>query len=1103
MYSFYTKKLWIPPCAIAKLLLIMRLTTIILITAIMQVSASSFAQKITLSESNSSLVKVFDQIRLQSGVDFVVSMSILNDAKPVSIHVKDQDLKSVLNQVFKNQDLDYTINDKFVVVKKKRFSFLDQVVNAFSAIDVRGRVLDQKGEPMVGASVSIKGSGKTVRTNSNGEFYLQNVEEKGKLLISYIGYQTLEVDAKTNLGNLTMILVDAKLEEVNVNAGYYTVKDSERTGSIARITANEIEKQTVTNVIASMQGRMAGVNIMQTTGVPGGAFKIEIRGRNSIREEGNSPLYIIDGMPFPTDKLEQFTQSIFQMGGPNPMEGINPADIESIEVLKDADATSIYGSRGANGVVLITTKKGKAGKTEYNFNAYTGIGKIPSKVKLMNTSQYLEMRKEAFANDGLGATSREYLAAYDINGTWDPNRYTDWQKELLGGTSKTNNIQFGVSGGSQQTRFSMSGANSTESTVFTGDFSYKKTSAHVGLNHASVDEKFKASFSGNYVISNNNQPFQDLSYRALTLAPNAPALYKENGDLNWESGFDNPLAFLEQSYSAKSNTLSSAGTFSYSLLSGLDIKATVGFVDVRFVENQINPHTMYNPSLGYDSSVSNISINSGTNQSWNIEPQLSFNRQIWKGKLNALIGSTFQEKNIKLLFNSGHGYSSSSLIENLGAAKTVSARSSNSDYRYNALFIRLNYNLLDKYIVNLTARRDGSSRFGPGKRFGNFGAVGLAWLFSKEKFAADLFPILSTGKLRSSYGTSGSDQIGDYQFLDTYVSSGFNYQGVAAMRPTRLYNPNFSWEANKKLEFALDLGFLNDRIFFTTAYFRNRSSSQLVGIPLPGMTGFSNVNANLNATVQNTGLELELKTTNMATKSFRWTTAFNLTIPRNKLVAFPGLQTSTYADQYELGQSLNLRKLYQFTGVDPKTGLNTFKDFNNDGIINYLYDQKKFIDLSTGGFGGLSNYISYKNIELDFVLHLEKRKASNPDVFWASVPGRLGAQPISRLDRWQKEGDISTVQRYSAGYSGLAATAGGRFSASDASYTDASFIRMKTLSLAYNFKALASNSTNLRLYLQGQNLFTITNYTGIDPESQSIHALPPLRVITMGIKLTY
>jgi TonB-linked SusC/RagA family outer membrane protein len=1103
MYKKYTNKLGIRNSVYHKIWLIMRLTTVILIATLMQVSASTLAQKITLSEKNSSLEQVLAKIKIQTGYDFVAGSLLLKEARLVNIQVQDAELPKVLEQIFRNQSLQFEIQDKIVVIRSKDPSYLDKIMARFQAIDIRGKILDEKAEPLVGATIAIKGSGKSVKTNAKGEFYLQNVDEKSKLVISYIGYQTIEVNATADLGSLTMVLADAKLEEVMINAGYYTVKDSERTGSISRITSKDIEKQPVTNVLATMQGRMAGVSIVQSTGVPGGAFKIEIRGQNSMRKEGNAPLYIIDGMPYPSQQLERLTGTLYMMQGPNPMEGINPADIESIEVLKDADATSIYGSRGANGVVLISTKKGKAGKTAYDLNAYTGVGKVASRLELMNTQQYVEMRKEAFANDGLSTSSFEYENAYDLNGTWDPNRYTDWQKEMIGGTSATYNVQLGISGGSQQTQFLVNGGHSRETTVFPGDFGYKKSSAHLNLNHSAADGKFKMSFSGNYVVTKNDQPFADLTYYGLVLAPNAPALYKENGELNWAPGFDNPLAPLLVTYLNKSNTLTTGGTIGYKLLPGLEIKSAFGFVDVRMEESKTSPHTSFNPAFGFDSSSSSYTLNNGYNQSWNIEPQVSWEKRIGRGQFSILAGATFQQAHLKMLNHSAYNFTSNSLIQNLGAAKTIGIDTRETDYRYNALFLRLNYNLQEKYLFNITARRDGSSRFGPGKRFGSFGAAGLAWLFGKEKFIAEAIPFLSFGKLRSSYGTTGSDQIGDYQFLDTYTTVSENYQGIIGLKPTRLFNADFSWETNKKLEFAIDLGFLKDRIFFTAAYFRNRSSNQLVGMPLPGMTGFTTLNANLNATVQNTGLELELKTTNLDAGDLHWTSTLNFTLPRNKLVSFPDFESSTYASDYIIGQSLATRKLYNSTGVDPQTGLYTFRDYNNDGKITYPDDNKKYVDLTTGGFGGIGNHISYRNLEVDFVLQLEKRNGINTAVAWSNIPGNIGSQSVNVLKRWQKSGDITSVQRYTAGYEGEALNTAYLYQSSDAAYADASYIRLKTFSIAYHLKPSWLKAANCRIYLQGQNLFTITNYEGLDPETQWMFSLPPLKVFTAGIKLNY
>jgi TonB-linked SusC/RagA family outer membrane protein len=1101
MYSFYTKKLWMPPCNIVKLLLIMRLTTIILITGIMQVSASSFAQKITLSERNSSLVKIFDKIREQSGVDFVVSMGMLKDSKPVSIQVQGHELQDVLKQIFKNQDLEYTINDKFVVVKRKSASFLDRLVNTFSIIDIRGKVIGENDEVLAGASIKISGTNRVFRSDAGGIFYLQNVDENAVLEISYVGYKTKNIKASKDVGVIKLEMVKAELLEVTVNAGYYAVKESERTGNIAKITSKEIEKQPVSDVLATMQGRMAGVDIVQTTGVPGGGFNIKIRGQNSIRKDGNTPLYIIDGMPYPTQRLDNLTYSIF-LNGPNPLNGINPADIESIEVLKDADATAIYGSRGANGVVLITTKKGKVGKSEFSVNAYSGVGKVTRTLKLMNTQQYLEMRNEAFANGGLTTASPEYETAYDINGTWDKNRYTDWQKEMIGGLSRNSSIQGGISGGSKNTQILLSGTYSKETTVFPGDFGYNKGSAHLSLNHSSNDEKFSAIFSGSYSVGKNNQPYADLTYKGLTLPPNAPALYKDNGELNWEPGFDNPMAELQVVYLSKNNTLTTSGTIAYKVFPGLELKTALGFVDTRLLESKTSPHTIFNPSYGYTSSSSSYSLNNGVNQSWSIEPQISWVQKIGKGELNALVGTTFQEVMSSTVYNSATGFTTNSLITSLGAAKSLFGYTNNIQYRYNAFFGRINFKLDEKYIVNITARRDGSSRFGPGKRFGNFGALGVAWLFGKERFITESLPFLSFGKLRSSYGTSGSDQIGDYQFFDTYSSARSNYQGVIGLSPTRLFNPDFSWESNKKLELAVDLGFLSDKIFFTAAYFRNRSSSQLVGTPLPGTTGFTSLQANLNATVQNTGLELELRTINIQSSKFKWSTSLNLTAPRNKLVSFPGFEGSVYAYDFVLGESLSIRKLYNYLGINPETGIYQFEDYNGDGALNYEYDKQKLIDLASSYFGGLSNNITYGNFELDFVFQAVKQYGLNTNATWGNIAGQIGAQPTDILNRWQKSGDNKSFQRYTAGYD-EAYDAFWRYSGSTAAFTDASFIRLKTLSLAYSLKKSWMKGANCRLSLQAQNLFTITGYRGPDPENQLTYVLPPLSVITAGIKLTY
>ena len=967
---------------------------------------------------------------------------------------------------------------------------------------ITGTVTDDKGA-LPGVIIAIKGKSLTALSNQNGS-YIITASPADTLVFSYIGYKTVEivVNSRPTI-NMQMQGDASMLQEVTINAGYYSVKEKERTGSIAKITAATIEKQPVTNILATMEGRMAGVNITQTTGIPGGGFDIQIRGRNSLRSEGNNPLYIIDGMPYPSESSGNtiISGGLLPGTGINPLNGINPSDIESIEILKDADATAIYGSLGANGVVLITTKKGKSGKTEFSINTYTGTGQVTKTLHLMNTPQYLEMRREAFANDGFTQLPDW---AYDVNGTWDQNRYTDWQKELIGGTAYTQNIQTAVSGGNSNTQFLVQGTYFKETTVFPGDFSYRKSALHFNINHVSENNKFNISLSGNYVADKNNLPGTDLTREAAALPPNAPELYDENGNLNWEnSTWNNPLRLLQEKYLAKTNNLTASSVLGYKILPNLEIKTTLGFMDTHLEESKKSPFTIYNPAYGLDSSVSYFLLNQTKQQSWSIEPQLSYQQEIGKGTLKILTGLTLQERTKEQLGIYGSGFSSNSLINNIAAATNIAIlNNDNSLYRYNAVFGRVNYNWEQKYILNLTGRRDGSSRFGSGNRFANFGALGAAWLFGKEDFVTKNIPFLSFGKLRTSYGLTGSDQIGDYQFLNTYSSSGASYQGIIGLQPNRLYNPNFSWETNKKLEIALDAGFLKDRVFITTAYYRNRSSNQLVGMPLPGTTGFTSIQSNLEATVENSGWEMEWRILIFQKKQFRWNINSNMTIPRNKLIAFPGLEGSTYANQYVIGQPIDIRKVYHYTGINSQTGIYQFEDYNTDGVISAPEDRQGIARTNPDFFGGIENGFSYKNWQLDFLFQFVKQKGLNYN-YTGALPGIGNNQPVAILDHWQQIGDTNPIQRYTAGFNDDAVNAFYNYASSDAIYTDASFARLKNLSLSYTLPETWIKTAKCRIYLQGQNLLTLTRFSGPDPENQAQGNLPPLRVLTMGVQLNF
>lgn len=955
------------------------------------------------------------------------------------------------------------------------------------------------GMPMAGVLIAVAGKKATAISNEYGTYSI-NANYNDTLLFSYVGFTTVlePVNGRTHI-NVTLKKDATALQEVTVNAGYYSVKESERTGSIAKITAKDIEKQPVTNVLATMQGRMAGVSVGQETGVPGGNFSIKIRGQNSLREDGNAPLYVIDGVPYAADPIGFQQTSTILAGMASPLSSINPDDIESLEILKDADATAIYGSRGANGVVLITTKKGKAEKTRYSVTASSGWGHVTGKMDLMDTQQYLAMRRKAFANDGIEPSEYDY----DLNGKWDQNRYTDWQEELIGGTAEIRGLQGSVSGGNEATQFLLSGNFRSESTVFPGDFLYKKGTFHSSVNHTSGDKRFKINFSGSYTAQDNNQSAADLTRDALLLAPNAPALYQDDGNLNWENGtFMNPLAASNGEYNAKTYDVIANTVLHYNLLENLQIKSSFGYSDLKHGESRSFPSTMYNPAFGIGPQYSALTLNNTGRRSWIVEPQVNWNRNVGKGKVELLFGGTFQQQVTDRLIQRGSGFTSNSLIYDMASASNILVYSNQETvYKYQAFYARANLGWQQKYFVNFTARRDGSSRFGPGHQFATFGAVGAAWLFSKEGFIERHAPAISFGKLRASYGTTGSDQIGDYQFLDTYTSSGTSYQGVNGLQPSRLYNPDFGWETNRKFESALEVGFLNDRIFLTVAWYRNRSSSQLVGIPLPGTTGFASLQANLDATVENSGREFTLRTVNVQGKNWNWSSSINFTVPKTKLVSFPGLDASPYKDQYVIGKSLSIQKLFHCTGIDPQTGVYTFADVNGDGKVSYPDDAQTVCDFAPEYYGGVQNQVSYKGLQLDFLFQFVKQRNFGPEAIFP-VAGTMYNQPSQKDNAWQQAGDASAYQLYTTGVDPAAVTAFGNYAYSDAAVADASFIRLKNVALWYDLP-LALKELKCRLMLQGQNLLTITSYKGLDPEFRFAGYLPPLRVITAGVQLQF
>lgn len=963
-------------------------------------------------------------------------------------------------------------------------------------------------KPISGVVVTQEGSSQVTTTTDSGAFSLQITGENPILIFRHPEYVERKLDTDGKSTFTTSLTEKVKsIEEVVLNAGYYNVKAKESTGSISKVTAKDIENQPVNNVLSAVQGRMAGVNIIQGGGTAGGGYDVQIRGRNSLRTilnspvNGNQPLYIVDGIPWGSTLTSSYSIGILPMSNINPLNSISPNDIESIEVLKDADATAIYGSRGGNGVILITTKKGKTGNVQFTVNTNYGLSKVINQIKLMNTEQYIQMRKSAYANAGITPPAN----AYDINGVWDQTRYTDWQDVLIGNTAENSNIQLSVHGGSERNYFSVSASHTDQTTVFPGDFRYKTNILNSNYGYTSTDKRFSLSLSNTFSHLNNNIISSDFTNKSLTLAPNAPALYDAAGNINWENNtFINPIASLNGKYLSTTMQLNQGVKVNYNFWKNWKLKLDGGMNMQSLEEYNLTPNTIANPAFPAGASSSRSSSSRGTSNLWSyiIEPQISWAKKNGNSQWDALAGVTYQETSSKTSAITASGFASNALLFNLSAASLTTIKNfSEIDYRYMAIFGRMNYQYKNRYIVNVTARRDGSSRFGPNNRFANFGAIGAAWLFMEEPFLKNL-RWLNFGKLRASFGRTGSDLIGDYQYMNSYSVANSSYNDVPALYPSRLYNPNFSWEKTNKLEAALEIALLKNRLSFTGAFYRNRSSNQLVGIPLPAVTGFSSVQANLDATVENSGWELEASATTYKKGNWKWDTNFNISVPKSKLLSFPGLEGSTYANTYIVGEPTTIVKIFQYEGINPSTGQYTFTDFNNDGKISAPDDAKAIRDIGVKYFGGLQNQVTYKNISLSILLQFVKQNSWN---YYRSMttPGNMNNQPAEFVNVWSTENLDGMVMPYSPGSIAITNALISNFRNSTAAISDASFVRLKNIQINYSIPSKGKFIREATIYVQGQNLLTWTNYIGLDPEFSVSGYLPPLKTISMGFQLNF
>jgi TonB-linked SusC/RagA family outer membrane protein len=1126
---------------LTKTLRVMRLTALIVFIACMQVSAATHAQTITLSAKNESLIDVFEEIRHQAGYEFLCNVFVLQKATPVTVEFKNAPVEEVLAKIFRNQPLTYSIlNGKTIVVKAKEApsTVTPLPVEADTAhprllatVDLIGVVQNEGGQPLSGATVAVKGKVKGTVANEKGLFIIRGVPVGSELIVSFIGYSSgqITVDAVPQILMVTLKPAVSELDATVVKA-YGTTSQRLTTGNIARVGAEEIEKQPVMNPLLALEGRVAGLVITPSTGYASGPLKVEIRGRNTINPGFTSdPLYIIDGVPLTV--LEVGGNSSYQFGstgfiqnevfspaaGQSPFFSLNPADIESIEVLKDADATAIYGSRGANGVILITSKKGKAGKTAFSLNLNQGMSEVNRHWAMLNTTQYLQMRREAFKNDGIAPAIGN---APDLL-LWDTTSNTNWQDQLWGGMGQVSNLQASLSGGDDRTVFRIGAGYTRQTEILTHSGANQRASVSFNLNHHSLDRKFSVSLTTNYSYSLVTTKFTP---GAVWLAPDAPPIYNSAGSLNyapWDAagmGGYFPFGLLLFSSTSQTNLLTSSLGLNYELVKGLTLRLNLGYNNSELHIATLIPIAGQDPATNPTGSAQ---FGETRNNNLMIEPQLNYRRFIGEGKLDILLGASYQSTLTDGTNQDGIGYTNDAFIRTIANAPVVFDGENYAQYKYAAVFGSINYNWASKYILDLNARRDGSSRFGPGSQFGNFGSVGAAWIASEEDWVKKALPAaISFVKVRGSYGLTGSDAIGDYEYLSQWANStsagGFplaTYGGVTPLVNTHAVDQDYHWQVNKKLEAAFDLGFLQDnRLFMEVAYYRNRCSDQLLQYPTPTFTGFSSVTANWPASVQNSGLEFLLNAKIIKTAAFSWSANFNMGINRNMLLAFPGLANSAYLAQYKVGQSLNEKYLLHYTGVDPLTGQYSYRDYNHDGAVGIDAsvspgtagdDRYIGIDMSPKYSGGMGNQFSYRNYSFSFFLSFRKQMGQNAYYGSGYLPGQMGNQSVDIYNsHWQKPGDKATFARFTT----VGTTSDYNMINSDGAFTDASFVRLSNLSFSYALPDASAKKAHLQgcnLYIRAENILVLTRYKGIDPETQNFGGMPPARIFTGGVSFNF
>lgn len=997
-----------------------------------------------------------------------------------------------------------------------------------------GTVTDGADEPIIGANVVVSGTTIGTVTDIDGKYSLVVPEDAKQLIISFIGFQsiTFPIEASNVIDATLKAGVD--LTEVLV-VGYGTQQKRDITGSVANLSIEDLETVPVTSIEQGLQGRIAGVDILQNSGTPGSAINVRIRGGTSILGD-NQPLYIVDGVPITTGNPSGL-DDILSGQEIDATADINASEIESITVLKDAASAALYGSRAANGVVIINTKRGQQGKTKFSFNAYRGFQQDMNRLEFLSGPEHLRISDIALepyggvVADFLGRSAVEsYGGVFDEeSGTWDYSNVvtTDWQEEVLR-TAAISNYEVSAKGGSENTRFYTGFSMFDQEGIVIGS-SYKRFNGRFNLDHqASKDLSLSLSLglsrSENERIVSDNTVYSPFA-NSIALPTFVPA-YDENGDFGPTLGaYDNPLAIAEydQQLSVQHRILGNIAA-TYQIAPSLSF-TTRWSADVLFLKEDF----FWNPLVGQavgtqgEANTATALLTKYVN-----ENTLNFNTTIGDNqKFDALLGFSWEDNHTERSSLQATGFPNVEFTTINAATNYTDGFSSYTDFGIVSYFSRFNYSINDKYRASFSLRLDGSSRFGENNRYALFPAGSLGWTVSDEPFLANSNTI-SNVNLRLSYGLTGNQSIGNFASRGLYAA-GRNYAGSAGTAPQQLGNPDLTWEETAQFNAGLDLAFFKGRVALTADYYVKTTTELLLPRPISGTTGFTQIQQNVGE-IENKGIEFLLTTYNITNggDGFNWNTSFNMGYNKPVVKALNNDEPLFYglggdSNAFIVGEVPAALYGYESTGIfqseeevanSPQAGSAVpgdliFTDVDGDGAITGN-DKKVIGSPWPNVFGGITNTFSFKGFELSAFFSY----SFGNDLYWlqsiyATDFGPFDAQLAKVANYWTPENPNTDIPRPFA--------FGSQTRQGSHMVFDASYIRLKNMTLAYNFSSNLTQKLGLekiRLYAQGQNLMTSTDYPGLDPEANSggadgtnrgydFYAYPQARTITFGVNLGF